>query len=47
MTNHNCRKLKHNEIRFCIHPYIAEKSRPVDFGENRLRERGSLPATFF
>ena len=26
--------------------WIIENSRPVDFGEDRLRERGSLPATF-
>ena len=26
---------------------IVEDSRPIDFGEDQLRERGSLPATFY
>ena len=47
MTNDNWLKLKHNQIRFFIHPYIVENSRSADFGEGRLRERGSLPATFY
>ena len=28
-------------------PRIVEFSRPIVFGEDRLRERGSLPAIFF
>ena len=32
---------------FCIQPLIVEFSGPIVFGENRLRERGSLPATFY
>ena len=27
--------------------YKRQDSRPIDFGEDRLRERGSLPATFY
>ena len=30
-----------------MHPRIVEDSRPIDFGEDRLREKGSLPETFF
>ena len=26
---------------------VVGDSRPIDFGEDRLRERGSLPATFY
>ena len=26
---------------------IRDSSRPIGFGEDRLRERGSLPATFY
>ena len=26
---------------------VAENSRSIDFGEDRLRERGSLPAKFY
>ena len=47
MTNDNCRKFKQNQIIFCILSWIVEFSRPVVFGEDRLRERGSLPATFY
>ena len=36
-----------NKIIFCIHPGIVEFSIPIVFGEDRLKERGSLPATFF
>ena len=28
-------------------PWIVEFSSPIGVGEDRLRERGSLPATFF
>ena len=47
MTNDNCRKFNHNQIIFCIRAYIVENARPVDFGEDRLRGKGSLPETFF
>ena len=47
MTNDNCRKFKENQIIFCTLSCVAESSRSIDFGEDRLRERGSLPATFF
>ena len=47
MTNDNCRKFKYNQIMFCIRPYVVEVSRSVDFGEDQLRLRGSLPATFY
>ena len=47
MTNDNCRKFNHNQIMFCICPYIAENERPVEFGEHRLRRKGSLAETFF
>ena len=47
MANDKSRKFKQNQIILCILPYIVENSRPVDFGEDRLRERGSLPATFY
>ena len=30
-----------------MHPWIVEDGRSIDFGEDRLRERGSLPETFF
>ena len=26
---------------------VVEDSRPIDFGEDRLRGKGSLPATFY
>ena len=42
MTNDNCRKFKQNQIIFCIRPWIVEVSMTFDFGEDRLRERGSL-----
>ena len=45
MANDNSRKFKQNQIIFCIRPLIVEDSRPIVFGEDRLRERGSLPAT--
>ena len=47
MANDNSRKFKQNQIMFCMHPWIVEDSRPIDFGEDQLRERGSLPATFY
>ena len=47
MTNHNCRKFKENQMMFRIQPWIVEFSRPIVFGEDRLRKRGSLPATFY
>ena len=47
MTNDNSRKIKQNRISLCILPWYLEYSRLVVFGEDRLRERGSLPATFY
>ena len=47
MKNDIFRKFKENQILFCIRPSIVEKSRPIDFGEDRLMERGSLQATFY
>ena len=47
MANDNSRKIKQNQIMFCIQPWIVEFSRPLVFGEDRLRERGSLPVTFY
>ena len=47
MANDNSRKFKQNQIMFCIQPLFVEYSRPVVYGEDRLRGRGSLPATFF
>ena len=47
MANDNCRKFKQNQIIFCIMPWIVQFSKSIDFGEDRLRERGSLPATFY
>ena len=47
LTNDNCRKFKENQLMFSIQPWIVEFSRSVDFGEDRLREKGSLPATFY
>ena len=47
VTNDNCRKFKENQLMFCIQPWIVEFSRPIVFGEDRLRERGSLPVTFY
>ena len=32
---------------FCIQACIVEFSIAIGFGEDRLREKGSLPATFF
>ena len=46
MANGNSRKFKQNQIIFCIQPWFVEYSRHIVFGEDRLRERGSLPATF-
>ena len=45
MANDNCRIFKQNQIIFCIQPWFVEYSRPIVFGEDRLRERGSLPGT--
>ena len=47
MANDNSRKFKQNQILFCMQSWIVEFSRSVVFGEDRLRERGSLPATFY
>ena len=47
MANDNSRKFKQNQIMFCIPFRIKENSRFVDFVEDRLRERGSLLATFY
>ena len=47
MANDKSRKFKQNQIRFRIQPCIVEFSIPVGVGEDRLRERGSLPATFY
>ena len=47
MANDNSRKFKHNQIMFCIQPCIVEFSIPIGVGEDRLRETGSLPATFY
>ena len=41
MANDKSRKFKQNQIMFCMQPWIVEHSRPVVFGEDRLRERGS------
>ena len=46
-TYDNCRTFKQNQIMFCMRASIVETSRSVDFGEDRLMERGSLPATFY
>ena len=47
MANDNSRKFKQNQIIFYIQPWFVEYSRPIVFGEDRLRGRGSLAATFF
>ena len=47
MKNDNCRTFKQNQIFFCIHSSIVKDWRPVVFGEDRLWEGGSLPATFY
>ena len=47
MANDNSRKFKHNQRMFCIQPLFVEYARPFVFGEDRLREKGSLPETFF
>ena len=47
MANDISRNFKQNQIFFCMHPWIVENRRSIDFGEDRLRERGSLPATVF
>ena len=47
MANDNSRKFKQNQMMFCIQPYIVEFSSPIGVGEDRFRERGSLPATFY
>ena len=41
MANDNCRKFKQNQIIFWICARVVEDSRPIDFGEDRLRGRGS------
>ena len=47
MVNDNSRKFKLNQIIFSIHRWFVEYSWHFVFGEDRLRERGSLPATFY
>ena len=47
MANDNSRKFKQNQIIFCIFAWVAEDSILVDFGEDRLRGKGSLPEAFF
>ena len=47
MANDNSCKFKQNQIMFCICPQVVNDSRPIDFGEDRLMGRGSLPATFY
>ena len=47
MANDNSRKFKHYQIMFCMQLWIVEISRHIVFGEDRLREKGSLPTTFF
>ena len=47
MANDNSRKFKQNQIIFCVQLSFVEYSRPIVFGEDRLRERGSLPVTFY
>ena len=47
MANDKIRKFKQNQLVFCIQPWIIEFSRPIGFGEDRLRERSSLLATVF
>ena len=47
MANDKSRKFKQNQMIMSILPYIVEFSRPIDFGEDRLRKRGSLPETFY
>ena len=47
LTNDNCRTFKQNQIMFCMHPWLVEDSRRVHFGEDQLRGRGSLLATFY
>ena len=46
-ANDNSRKFKQNQIICCICAQVVEDARPIDFGEDRLRGRGSLPATFY
>ena len=41
MANDNRRKVKQNQM--CI----RDSSRAVVFGEDRIRKRGNLPATFY
>ena len=43
----NFRKFKGNQIIFCKLSWFVKMWRHVDFGEDRLRKRGSLPDTFF
>ena len=46
MTNDNCRTFKQNQIMFCIRPWILKDSRPFDFGEDQLKERGIYPVSY-
>ena len=46
MANDNRRKLKQNQIIFYICAWVVKDSRPIDFGEDRLWGKGSLPETF-
>ena len=47
MANDKSRKFKQNQMMFCIHQGIVEFSIAIGVGEDRLRERGSLPAAFY
>ena len=47
MANDKSLKFTQNQLLFCIQPWIIEFSRPIVFGEDRLRERGSLRAIFY
>ena len=47
IVNDNYRKFKKNQIIFCMYARVVEDSRSIDFGEDRLRVRDSLPATVF
>ena len=37
MANDKSRKFKQNQIFFCMQPWFVEYSRPIVFGEDRLR----------
>ena len=47
MANDKSHKFKQNQKIICIQLWIREFSRPIVFCEDRLTERGSLPAAFF